>query len=182
MTLVIDNGGYQIKAGYDSFEEPIIISNCTAKVNKSMQYLISEQIHQYSQNSSLLHFIRPFDRGYLNNWQCEIEVWNYLFQLQQFKDMQISDTSLIVTEPLLNLNTLQNDYNEVIFEYFGFKEYLRRPSPWFSMYEFCCNNNWNTNDLNSCIIVDSGFSFTHIIPFIDQTCRKDAVSLIINTI
>mmetsp|Transcript_22151 Transcript_22151/g.21382 ORF Transcript_22151/g.21382 Transcript_22151/m.21382 type:complete len:82 (-) Transcript_22151:175-420(-) len=32
-------------------------------------------------NGSLLHYNRPFDRGYLINWQCEIG-----FFLSQFQD------------------------------------------------------------------------------------------------
>ena len=189
MTLIIDNGGHQIKAGLETHTDPVVILNCTAKVQKSMQYLVSDQILQYSHNGSLLHFIRPLDRGYLNNWQCEIDVWNYLLKSNpDFLNLNIKETSLIMTEPILNLHTLQCDTNEVVFEYFGFKEYLRRPAPWFSMYEFMhrphspgCNSN-NDDDgqevlmLDSCTIIDSGFSFTHCVPFINQACRKNAVS------
>jgi len=189
MTLIIDNGGHQIKAGLETHTDPVVILNCTAKVQKSMQYLVSDQILQYSHNGSLLHFIRPLDRGYLNNWQCEIDVWNYLLKLNpDFLNLNIKETSLIMTEPILNLHTLQCDTNEVVFEYFGFKEYLRRPAPWFSMYEFMhlphsprCNNDDDDDGhgglvLDSCTIIDSGFSFTHCVPFINQTCRKNAVS------
>ena len=204
MTLIIDNGGHQIKAGLETHTDPVVILNCTAKVQKSMQYLISDQIlQQYSHNGSYLHFIRPLDRGYLNNWQCEIDVWNYLLKSNQdFLNLNIKETSLLMTEPILNLYSLQCDTNEVVFEYFGFKEYLRRPAPWFSMYEFihrshpkphlphACNSNNDDghhdnsdgngygygNGLDSCTIVDTGFSFTHCVPFINQTCRKNAVS------
>ena len=175
MSIVIDNGGGNIKAGYDSFEQPLSIPNVTAKVSKSMQYLVSEQIKE-CRNGSLLSFNRPFDRGYLNNWQCEIDVWNYLFNMPQLQLSNIAETSLILTEPPLNPTTLQNDTNEVVFEYFGFQEYMRRPACWFSMYEFANNPEWNKNKLDSCIIVDSGFSFTHTVPFVSQTCRKYAVS------
>jgi len=185
MTLIIDNGGHQIKVGLHTQVDPIVMLNCTAKVQKSMQYLISDQILQYSHNGSLLHFIRPFDRGYCNNWQCEIDVWNYIFKHnQEFNQLNINDTSLIMTEPILNLHTLQCDTNEVVFEYYGFKEYLRRPAPWFSMYEYIHHHHhhhhpeWNNDfgGLDSCTIVDTGFSFTHCVPFINQTCRKNAVS------
>ena len=61
MTLIIDNGGHQIKAGLDTHTDPVVILNCTAKVQKSMQYLVSDQIPQYSHYGSLLHFIRRLD-------------------------------------------------------------------------------------------------------------------------
>ena len=38
-----------------------------------MQKLIGDDIDEVK-NGSLLNYMRPFDRGYLNNWQAEIEV------------------------------------------------------------------------------------------------------------
>lgn len=163
-----------MKAGLDSQKDPLILANVTAKVSKSMQFLVSDQVYDCRDGSSL-NFIRPFDRGYLNNWQCEIDVWTYMLSLPQFKGLNISDTSAVFTEPPVNPPTLQNDANEVMFEYFGFKEYSRRPSQWFSMYEFCHDQQWNAHQFNSCVIVDSGFSFTHAVPFVNQSCRTHAV-------
>jgi actin-related protein 6 len=174
MALVIDNGGGSVKAGSDSSKEPLVLANMTARVSKSMQYLVSNQIYECRDGSSL-NFIRPCDRGYLNNWQCEIDVWSYMFGLPQFQGLSPQDTSLVLTEPQVNPTTLQNDTNEVIFEYFGFKDYARKPAQWFSMYEYCQDREWNKNALNSCVVVDSGFSFTHAVPFINRSCRRHAV-------
>lgn len=164
-----------VKAGFDSSKDPIILANMTAKVSKSMQYLVSNQIYECRDGSSL-NFIRPCDRGYLNNWQCEIDVWTYMLSLPQFQSVTSTDTSLVLTEPPVNPTTLQHDTNEVMFDYFGFKEYSRRPSHWFSMHEFCHDEQWNQNQFNSCVIVDSGFSFTHAVPFVNRSCRTFAVS------
>jgi actin-related protein 6 len=175
MALVIDNGGGSVKAGSDTSKEPVVLANMTARVSKSMQYLVSDQIYECRDGSSL-NFIRPCDRGYLNNWQCEIDVWSYLFGLPQFQGLSPQDTSLVLTEPQVNPVTLQNDTNEVMFEYFGFKEYTRKPAQWFGMYEYCQDREWNKNALNSCVVVDSGFSFTHAVPFINRSCKRHAVS------
>jgi actin-related protein 6 len=172
--LVVDNGGGHLKVGRDSQKEPLLLANMTAKVSKSMQYLVSDQIYECRDGSSL-NFIRPCDRGYLNNWACEIDVWNYMLALPQLKSINVSDASLVLTEPPVNPTTLQNDTNEVMFEYFGFKEYSRRPSQWFSMYEFCHDLNWNRDQFHSCVIVDSGFSFTHAVPFVNKSCKANAV-------
>lgn len=176
MSLILDNGGGQIKAGLEGDQAPASFANMTAKVSKSMQYLVSNQVYDCRDGSSL-NFIRPCDRGYLNNWACEIDVWTSILATPQFRNLIPGDSSLVLTEPPVNPTTLQNDYNEVIFEYFCFKEYVRRPSQWFSMYEFCNDHQWNANNLNSCIIVDSGFSFTHAVPFINKSCRKYAVNV-----
>jgi actin-related protein 6 len=174
-TLIIDNGGGSIKAGLASSNKVVNIPNACAKVDKSIQYLVSEQILDY-RSGSLLHFTRPFDRGYLNNWQCEIDIWTYMFGTH-FQGLNPNETSLVLTEPPLNPATLQNDTNEVVFEYFGFQEYLRRPAAFFSMHEFCANPDWNISGNDSCVIVDSGFSFTHTVPFVNRTCQTPAVSV-----
>lgn len=163
--LLLDNGAGSIKAGWHSSEAPAhVFPNATAKVQKSMQYMVGDQIHEFL-NSSLLQFTRPFDRGYTNNWQCEIEVWSYLFN----EKLRISpqDTSLVVTEPLMNLETIQNETNEIVFEYFGFKEYFRRPAPCFSAYQLGAEV--------GCTVVDSGFSFTHVVPFVNNRCQRHAI-------
>ena len=174
MVVILDNGAGNIKAGFDRNDKPTIVcSNVAAKINKTMQYLISDQIYD-ARNGSMLNFSRPFDRGYLNNWQCEIDVWTYVFGASGL-NITPAENSLIVTEPPFNPPTLQCDMNEVIFEYFNFKEYLRRPASWFSMYEFAADPKWNDAGLDSCTIVDTGFSFSHSTPFINSKCQQYAV-------
>lgn len=137
-----------------------------------MEYLIGDQIEGY-RNGSLLQFSRPCDRGFINNWQCEVEVWSYLFH--ERSRIKPADTSLVMTEAPLNLPTIQNDTNEVVFEYFSFKEYFRRPAIWFSNYGAVHNPLINSHRLPGSIVVDSGFSFTHVAPFINDKCQKHAV-------
>jgi actin-related protein 6 len=178
-TLILDNGGGSIKAGFVDDDIPITITNATAKVPKSMQYLVGEQIDK-CQNGSLLQFTRPFERGYLTNWQCEIEVWNHLLQTTHRCIPQ--EVSLVLTESPLNPATVQNDLNELIFEYYGFKEYLRRPSIWFSANRTVKNCEINADRINGCTIIDSGFSFTHVAPFLNGRCQRHAVSILFSSI
>lgn len=171
-TLIIDNGAGNLKVGFLQQDQPTIIPNCTAKVKKSMQYLVAEQIYQ-CQNTSLLDITRAFDRGYLTNCQNEIEVWSHVFQ--DTHKCNPADTSLLLTEPLLNPYTIQNDMNELVFEYFGFKEYLRRPAAWFSANNCTNYQHLDSEKLPACMIIDSGFSFTHAVPFVNGKCRRHAV-------
>jgi actin-related protein 6 len=172
-TLIIDNGGGNVKVGFAQQDEPNVFPNCTAKMKKSMQFLVAEQIFQ-CQNSSLLDITRPFDRGYLTNWQSEIEVWSHLFR--DTHKCNPAETSLLVTEPLLNPFSVQSDMNEIIFEYFGFKECLRRPAPWFSANDCMNYQHLDEEKLPACCIVDSGFSFTHVAPFLNGKCHRKGVS------
>ena len=68
---------------------------------------------------------RPFERGYLTKMDLEIQIWNRLFHSDNL-NIKPSESNLIITEPPFNLESIQNDMNEVVFEEYGFKNYMRR--------------------------------------------------------
>ena len=175
--IVIDNGASKIKYGTIGQERPSYMMNCVAKVHKQMQVLVGDQIES-SLNGSLLHYQRPHERGYLTNWGCEMDVWNRLFS-SSFMNINPSETSLVLTEAPVNPVALQNDCNEVIFEEYGFKNYSRRTGMWYSSYEFAANPPPGTTHANCCTIVDSGFSFTQIMPVLSGKCKLSAVGVIV---
>lgn len=176
-SLVVDNGAGRLKYGFDCDEKPRNVFHGTAKINKTMQVLNGDQVDS-CQNGSMLLFTRPCDRGYINNWKCEIDVWTRMLETLNRK-IPMDSTSLVVTEPPLNPESIQNCMNELVFEYFGFEEYFRKPSSWFSCYEFCNNSQYNSDGLDSCLVVDSGFSFSHAYPFIDGKSQNYAVSVLV---
>ena len=135
------------------------IPNCVARMNKQMQVLVGDQVDGVA-NGSLLSFTRPFEKGYMTNIHCQIEVWSRLFN-KILKINKPDDTCLVVTEAPFVPETLQDEMNEVIFEDFGFNACLRRPAAWFSAYEYAQSNPLNIakNSCQSCVVVDSGFSF-----------------------
>jgi actin-related protein 6 len=167
--LLLDNGAGHIKAAYMTDSNPLNIPNATASVQKTMQRLVGDEINA-CRNGSVLQFCRPFERGYLVNWQCQIEVWNHVFEKLK---TPVNETSLILTEPLLNPSSIQHECNEVVFEYFGFKEYVRKPAMWFSSYK--CSKENACEAQNVCTIVESGFSSTYVAPFFNFKCYRPAV-------
>ncbi|CAG8441060.1 6959_t:CDS:10 [Diversispora eburnea] len=72
-------------------------------------------------------------------------------------------------KPCFNLPNIQRSYDEIVFEAYEFQSYFRTIAPWL-----CIQNDTTNlyNDINSsakpdCVlVVDSGYSFTHIIPFV----------------
>lgn len=174
--VILDNGGGKIKYGTEVMLSPQgSMTNCTARINKQMQVLVGDQIDS-SLNGSLLNFTRPHERGYLTKMSTQMDVWNRLFG-PSFLDIIPSDHSLVLTEPPFNLESIQNDINEVIFEEYGFPAYLRRPAAWFSAYEFSKDPPPDTEYESCCTVVDSGFSFSHAMPFIASRCKKEVVSM-----
>jgi hypothetical protein len=84
----------------------------------------------------------------------------------------------------ISLSLLHTPYHQVLFEEFGFASALCRPAPWFSAYEYSSTSSSpsqstdQANFSNNSIVIDSGFSFTHILPFIDGSLAKHAVPVL----
>ena len=190
-SVVIDNGAGYVKYGRGNEINPSKMPNCMGKIHKQMNILVGDQLNECF-NGSLLNYTRPFDRGYLNNMACEVEVWTRIFDKDHL-NVTPSDNTLVMTESPLNPESLQNDLNEVVFEDFGFKNCIRKPASWFSAYEFSQTMASSTPNFSSestlqvshapqtptcCTIVDSGFSFTHIFPIIDLKICKNSIKRI----
>lgn len=171
--VILDNGGDSIKYGTEKSLVPNSIYNCSAKIPKQMNIFIGDQIDDLKTDGSSVTYTRPFERGYLTNITCEVEIWNRLFS-KSLMNITPSDCNLILTEAPFTPTSLQNDINELIYEDFGFKSSLRRPAAWFSAYEFSKTNPVNTEHASCCTIIDSGFSFSHAYPFINNKCQKYA--------
>jgi actin-related protein 6 len=80
-TLVIDNGGFTIKAGLVSaapeLQECHVIPNCIAR-DSDRKVWIGSQLDQ-CKDFGHMAFRRPIDRGYLVNWEGERAIWDHSF-------------------------------------------------------------------------------------------------------
>jgi actin-related protein 6 len=170
---ILDNGASTIKYGDENTSFPKIMPNCIARVDRQMTVFVGDQIYK-SLDGSLLRFSRPFDCGYLTNWACEIDIWNYLFN--NVMKINTRDQSLVITEPPFNLDSIQNDMTEVIFEEYNFQEYMRRIPAWFTAYELAESRKEKGHQINGCLVIDSGFSFSHSLPLVDLHLLKNGVS------
>jgi len=63
-------------------------------------------------------------QGYLTSWETEKAIWDtILFDGESPVDPL--ETSLVVTEPVLDLPILQDSYDQIIFEEYEFDSYHR---------------------------------------------------------
>lgn len=69
------------------------------------------------------------------------------------------ESGLIVTEPQFNFAPCQQAMDEAVFEEYGFASYLRSTGP-----ELCARQSATARS-PCCLVVDAGFSFTHVVPF-----------------
>ncbi|XP_077425247.1 actin-related protein 6 isoform X2 [Vanacampus margaritifer] len=168
-TLVLDNGAYTAKIGYSS-EEVSVIPNCQFRSKTSrMKTFTANQLDEIKDPSALF-YILPFQKGYLVNWDVQRKVWDHLFGKEMFK-VDFADCSVVISEPYFNFTSIQESMNEILFEEYRFQSALRINAGSLSArryfraepYQLCC------------LLVDSGFSFTHIAPYCRGSRMKDAI-------
>ena len=169
--VVLDNGAYTIKAGFAGHDDPkSIIPNCIAKSKRSASTFVGEQTETFSMTGDMsqLNFQRPFERGYLNDWEIETQVWDHLFS-EKHLDIEPNENSLMFTEPLVNPDVLQQQMNEVVFETYGFQSCYRATSPRLAAKYYSLEHEYSDFAKSfSHLVVDSGYSWTTVTPVFDE--------------
>lgn len=168
-TLILDNGAYTAKIGY-SQEKVSVIPNCQFRSKTSrMKTFTANQLDEIKDPSGLF-YILPFQKGYLVNWDVQRKVWDHLFGKEMFK-VDFADTSIIITEPYFNFSSIQESMNEILFEEYQFQSVLRINAGSLSAHHF-----FDTNPKQlCCLVVDTGFSFTHVVPYCRSRKMKDGI-------
>jgi len=119
-----------------------------------------------------MFYMLPFQKGYLINWDLQREIWDYVFKTKLKVDF--SDTCLIITEPCYNFKPIQENMTEILYEEYGFTSLLLSTGPQLVSRKY---TNENNNPL-SCLVVDSGHSFTHVVPFVKEKKVKESIKRI----
>lgn len=80
-TLVIDNGGFTIKAGFATAnptpESCKVIPNCIAR-DRQRRIWIGDQLDKCRDFGEIV-FRRPVEKGCLVNWEAEKAIWDHTF-------------------------------------------------------------------------------------------------------
>ncbi|KAG7662013.1 ARP6 [[Candida] subhashii] len=172
--IVIDNGSYNIKAGFNSGEStstPLKISNSITKTRDGLIH-IGNQYQSHTNNYSGIQFKRPHDQGHLTSWETEKPIWDYtLDQLSPDKEIDPGNVHLTLTEPAFQLPQLSINTDQIVFEEYGFSQYYRcMPA---SLVPFAVDPNSVNTDFS--LVIDAGFSSTWIVPMIYQNVYWEGV-------
>lgn len=111
---------------------------------------------------------------FLVNWNVELEIWDHVFGKNLF-DVKFDDTRLLLTDPSCLVPATKNIADEVAFEIYQFAA-LNLVSGSYSVYGRDLNYPFlgptlialdeKQRNANDCVVVvDSGFSFTHVAPY-----------------
>lgn len=111
----------------------------------------------------------------LSQFQLQKTVWDYTFS----KNCAAVDFTqpTIITEPQFNFTSIQEAMTEIFFEEFECETLLRTTSADLA-YEHYASTPRSTHKLQSphcAIVIDMGYSFTHITPFVKGERVKQAI-------
>lgn len=159
--VVLDNGGGLIKAGLGGERDPsAVVPNCLYRPPASKKWL-----HLTSGDEDLTSAAvrRPMDRGYLINPELQREIWSHLFN--SVLRITPSQSSLLLTEPLFTLPSIQRSVDELVFEEFNFRAlYVAHPPALVHLREATRRPSGLLSRAQCSLVVDAGFSFTHASP------------------
>uniref|UniRef100_A0A8C4PWY1 Actin related protein 6 n=2 Tax=Eptatretus burgeri TaxID=7764 RepID=A0A8C4PWY1_EPTBU len=85
--------------------------------------------------------------------------------------VDFAETNIIMTEPYFNFRSIQESMNEILFEEYQFHAICRINGGTLSAHKYLHEH---PSEL-CCLVVDSGFSFTHIVPFYKGRAIKSGI-------
>ncbi|XP_038047554.1 actin-related protein 6-like [Patiria miniata] len=137
-----------------------LVPNCIMKAkNERRKQYIGSQIDDCKDLSGIFYLL-PFQKGYLVNWDVQRQVWEHTFG-KDVMNLEPEDTNAIIAEPYFDFSSIQEAMNEIYFEEYNFKAILRTNAGTLSAFK---NRQEEPNQL-CCLLVDCGYSFTHIAPY-----------------
>ncbi|XP_025018237.1 actin-related protein 6 [Tetranychus urticae] len=170
--IIADIGGYSIKYGYkDSPDSPKIMSNSICKVKSERRRLfIGDQLDDCKDYSGLF-YILPFNKGFPINWDIQKQILDHTFRNKLELEGSYEDKVFLYTEPYFNFRQLRETMLEVLYEEYGFGTLAKSVPAFLSMVKHV----QQVNSDKCCLVVDSGYSFTHVVPFIGGKIVKGAI-------
>lgn len=134
-TLVVDNGGHTIKAGFANSDAPDastdchIIPNCIARSNEGgrggNKVYIADELEQ-CRDTGEMAFRRPVDKGFIVNWDSQLDIWKWSFFRQDARlQCDPHETNLVLTEAPNCPLALQTNTDQIIFEELEFASAYR---------------------------------------------------------
>ncbi|KAI0926977.1 hypothetical protein AcV5_007630 [Taiwanofungus camphoratus] len=175
--VVVDNGASTIKTGVVGLggDHARIIPNAIVRSKGDKITYFGHELKRCRDYSSL-HYRLPFEKGYLVDWDAQKAIWDGMFSSEVF-GINASEYSLLMTEPYFNLPNIQDVYDQLVFEEYEFQSYYRcTPAaliPHGNLYA-----QPGLPPPQCMLVIDSGFSFTHVIPILNGSIVWNAVKRI----
>ena len=137
-TIVIDNGSYNIKAGFSGDDEPRSVFPTIIGKPKYSQVFDNGS---YNYNNEVIYIYRswgvrninyPIKNGIITNWDDMEKIWEYTF----YKELRIDPTEhpVLLTEQLFNPRPIREKITQIMFETFNVPSFFLAKAPILSLY------------------------------------------------
>ncbi|CAB3405421.1 unnamed protein product [Caenorhabditis bovis] len=166
--VILDNGGYHLKLGTSLQEEPRLIPNSIvkAKYERKRVFIAHEQDECLDKCS--LFYVRPIERGYVTNWETQQQIWEKAFQTLEIEEP--NESRIMLTDNNYLVPALPDVSSEILFETFGFHSVFKGAAA-----SFVGEHSSKVNFEKCALIVDCGFSSTHVAPYVDGILIQEGV-------
>ncbi|PIK59741.1 putative actin-related protein 6 [Apostichopus japonicus] len=134
--VILDNGAYSAKIGYSTDSEPRSIQNCIAKAKSERRKQFIGNQYEDCRDLSGLYYLLPFQKIMGENEKDKKGVGGHA-----------------------HINSTNESMNEVFFEEYKFKALHRTNAGTLSAYLQMTDKPQE----QCCLVVESGYSFTHIV-------------------
>lgn len=172
--IILDNGGSSVKVGLstEQDEQPRIIHNAIIRSKGDKMTYVGHEFANCEDYTSL-HYRLPFEKGYIVDWDAQKAIWDGIFSTAVL-GVDTTASSLLITEPYFNLPNIQEVYDQFVFEEYEFESYYRCVPASLIPYGVLLSQP-GLPAAECILVIDSGFSFTHVIPLIEGKIVWSAV-------
>ncbi|EJW87304.1 actin [Wuchereria bancrofti] len=178
-TLIFDNGCSTIKAGYVKDDQPKLFPNCIIKTKTDRKRVfVADEVEECRDHSSIFFLLQRkrdiliYTAGILVNWDVEQQIWDRVFGKNAL-NVSFSDTRLIMTDIIYSVPAIRDFSDEILFEQYGFHSVVKTSAS--SLVAMADTVSQEYKDQLCCIVVDTGFSFTHIVPYYNGKVIREGI-------
>ena len=167
-SIVIDNGSFNIKAGFNGDEIPkISLRNVIGenkdydgkKVGNEKEIIIGEEALN---KRGMLNIKFPMKRSMIKDWESLEKIWNYIFT-NELKVNQ-KEYNVLITQPINNIKENKEKIAEIMFESFNIPGLYIADSTLLSLY---------AAGKFTGMVIDMGDGITQFSPFYDGFLFED---------
>uniref|UniRef100_A0A8R1DLR5 Actin-related protein 6 n=1 Tax=Caenorhabditis japonica TaxID=281687 RepID=A0A8R1DLR5_CAEJA len=166
-TVILDNGGYNIKIGTNNDRGPRSIPNSIVKSKNERKRVFVAQEQEECTDKFSLFYVRPIEKGYVTNWDAQQKIWEKAFSAL---DVETTNSRIVYTDNNYLIPALPDLTNEIFFEHFGFTDVCKASSS-----TFIAEHSFHVRKERCACVIDVGFSWTTIACFVDGLLIQESV-------
>ncbi|TRY79138.1 hypothetical protein TCAL_09044 [Tigriopus californicus] len=173
--IVLDNGSYQCRVGWDDGEHPALIyKNIMARTRKEKGKESELWVANDILNIEAVRFNlkTPFDRNVVTQYETQEVLLDYAFHHLGIQSAEGVAHPILMTEPVGNPNKCREMMNELLFECYNIPQIAYGVDSLFSFHKNAQTRGWP----ETALMIGGGFHTIHFIPLIKGQISWSGIS------